>query len=88
VAGFCGFVATLFFIQIRNADSACESYPQAIPGAGFQDVRVVAAIEYPDDDFAADAAGGAEDGELHRQASPPLGVYSFSISSRWVCSPR
>ena len=45
IAGFFGFVATLvfylalFFIQIANADNACESYPQTVPGADFEDVR-------------------------------------------------
>ena len=45
IAGFCGFVATLtvylilFVVQIQNADNACESYPQTVPGADFEDVR-------------------------------------------------
>lgn len=45
IAVFSGFVATLFFylalliLQIANADNACESYPQTIPGADFDDVR-------------------------------------------------
>lgn len=28
----------LFFVQIQNADPACESYPQTVPGADFEDV--------------------------------------------------
>ena len=29
----------LFIVQIQNADDACESYPQTVPDADFQDVR-------------------------------------------------
>ena len=32
------FYLLLFFVQIQNADSACESYPRTVPGAGFGDV--------------------------------------------------
>ena len=44
-AGLAGVLATLlfylflFFVQIQNADPACESYPQTVPGADFEDVR-------------------------------------------------
>ncbi len=33
------FYLSLFFLQIQNADNACESYPQTVPGTDFQDVR-------------------------------------------------
>lgn len=33
------FYLFLFFLQVQNADNACESYPQTVPGADFQDVR-------------------------------------------------
>jgi hypothetical protein len=45
MAGVAGVAATLIFyfvllvVQIANADDACESYPQTVPGADFQDVR-------------------------------------------------
>ncbi|QIN82984.1 hypothetical protein GBA63_10235 [Rubrobacter tropicus] len=29
----------LMVVQIVNADDACESYPQTVPGADFEDVR-------------------------------------------------
>jgi hypothetical protein len=33
--------AAHFVVQTVNADDACESYPQNVPGAGFSDVRGV-----------------------------------------------
>ena len=33
------FYLFLFFVQIQNADNACESYPQTVPGPDYLDVR-------------------------------------------------
>lgn len=33
------FYLALFIVQIANADDACESYPQTVAGADFEDVR-------------------------------------------------
>lgn len=45
LAGVAGAAATLVFylmlmvVQFANADMACETYPQTVPGADFEDVR-------------------------------------------------
>ena len=47
IAGFCGSVATLvfylllFFVQIQNADNACESQSSPAPGTDFDEVRSI-----------------------------------------------
>ena len=34
-----GFYGALFVVQTANADIACESYPQTVPGADYDEVR-------------------------------------------------
>ena len=47
IAGFLGIVATLFFylflffVQIQNAEDACESYTGIMPGTEFSEIRSI-----------------------------------------------